>query len=679
MTPAKEPLLTDRIQGRSSRRRHLLLDLPIAWRLALGFLLAALIAAAAAGLSGLQRAESSSREADFYQNLLVANTSLTTASSFMQLLNTQVHTTLEDATIPDPSHETVADDQLAVVNLTNLYSNSLSGFTVGDLLREHADERAILEEAGDSGEVGQQNTLVASVLRTWQFYRAAQTQVMQYVNDGNLTDAEALERAQGEPTNSDAQSALRALIEFDNQIASSVKAAAQVEQQNQIITSLIAAILAFLGIGAVGWLISETLVTRLNQLRRVTQSVEEGDVGQRVAVVGRDEVADVSASVNGMLDTIVGLLEVTRRQRDALTNAAERLFTDVRVAGTGDLRINAAVGGDPIGMLANAFNFTIGRFRRFVLRTQASVEQLDVLARQQLEHAEAFLGALRPFSSVQGGVGDASGRGRQHSANSSVISSGLESPAAPELRAQAQRARELVHHMARDGAGYRSRALRDEAEQAYLSAGRVSQFSMSIWTALEQRSAGLIEQALRSQLEELRTLGQLLAQVGAAAYGIEKNSSKELADLDAAITRLSGLANDAVMVISAGGGAPASMPSGHAVLDQTGDLARLSAAFAREVVQTSRQVGMLNHELRTGVMPFRVDIADGESSLYAPGTSYGEVPSSSAPLYRRESNSGSAPGNRPSWSPRESRAYQLPKRAGDSAPDPFPPSSGYLG
>ena len=128
--------------------------------------------------------------------------------------------------------------------------------------------------------------------------------------------------------------------------------------------------------------------------------------------------------------------------------AAERLFTDVRVAGTGDLRINAAVGGDPIGMLANAFNFTIGRFRRFVLRTQTSVEQLDVLARQQLEHAEAFLGALRPFSTVQGGVGDASGRARQHSASPSVISisSGLESPAAPELRAQAQRARTGAPH-----------------------------------------------------------------------------------------------------------------------------------------------------------------------------------------------------------------------------------------
>jgi hypothetical protein len=224
--------------------------------------------------------------------------------------------------------------------------------------------------------------------------------------------------------------------------------------------------------------------------------------------------------------------------------------------------------------------------------------------------------------------------------------------------------------MAREGAGYRSRELRDEAEQAYLSAGRVSQLAMSIWTALEQRSAGAIEQNLRSQLEELRTLGRLLAQVGAAAYGIEQNSARELSDLDAAITRLTGLAADAVMVVSTRS-SPASVPSGQVVSDQISELARLSAAFAREVVQTSRQVGMLNHELRSSVMPFRVDTADSESSLYAPGTGYGEIPPQSAPLYR-ETTSGSAPTNRPSWSPSQGRSYELPRRAGDSTSSPFP-------
>src|SRR6516164_5159735 len=69
-------------------RRSLLLDLPIAWRLTLGFLLAALIAAAASGLSGIQRAQSLATQAAFYQRLLEANTSLTTGANFVQLMDT---------------------------------------------------------------------------------------------------------------------------------------------------------------------------------------------------------------------------------------------------------------------------------------------------------------------------------------------------------------------------------------------------------------------------------------------------------------------------------------------------------------------------------------------------------------------------------------------------------------
>jgi methyl-accepting chemotaxis protein len=366
-----------------------------------------------------------------------------------------------------------------------------------------------------------------------------------------------------------------------------------------------------------------------------------------------------------MLDTIVGLLEVTRRQRDALTNAAERLFTDVRIAGTGDLRVNAAVGGDPIGMLANAFNFTIGRFRRFVLRTQASVEQLEVLIRHQLEHADSFMGAIRPYTFLHSEGGESPDRGRQNASGLPLASAGLESSAVPELRLHAQRARELVRRIGRDGANYRSRELRDYAEQAYLSAGRVSQLATSVWGALEQRSPAGIEHALRLQLEELQTLGKLLAQLGTAAYGIERNSAGELAELDAAINHLSGVAGAASMVVSANSPSPAL--GAQTVSSQTGELVRLSATFAREVAQTARQVGMLNHELRTGVMPFRVETADQESSLYAPGTGYGDMAPQSTPLYRPESASGPVP-NRPSSSlPGRSHSYELPRRNGESS------------
>ena len=79
--------------------RNLLLDMPIFWRLTIGFLLAALIAAVAAGISGTQRAQSLTKEANFYQDLLAANTSLTTTDSFLQLMDTESHTLLADSAL----------------------------------------------------------------------------------------------------------------------------------------------------------------------------------------------------------------------------------------------------------------------------------------------------------------------------------------------------------------------------------------------------------------------------------------------------------------------------------------------------------------------------------------------------------------------------------------------------
>src|SRR5947199_10421927 len=101
--------------------RDLLLSLPIGSRLTLGFLLAALIAALVAGLIGVQRSQSLSRQSDFYQQLLKTNTSLTTGKNFLQLMDTQTHTLLDDATAIQPSQETLSLDRAAIKNLSGRY------------------------------------------------------------------------------------------------------------------------------------------------------------------------------------------------------------------------------------------------------------------------------------------------------------------------------------------------------------------------------------------------------------------------------------------------------------------------------------------------------------------------------------------------------------------------------
>src|SRR5262249_23678407 len=129
-------------------RRNLLLNLPIAWRLSLGFLLAALIAALATGFSGIQRAESLNREADFYQSLLASNTSLNNGASFLQLMNAKTQSTLVDAAAAAPSVETLRQDQDAINQLVALYNGVTTDYLKKYTLDRHPEQIAVLQETG---------------------------------------------------------------------------------------------------------------------------------------------------------------------------------------------------------------------------------------------------------------------------------------------------------------------------------------------------------------------------------------------------------------------------------------------------------------------------------------------------------------------------------------------------
>jgi len=94
--------------------RNPLLNMPIARRLTLGFLIPALIAAIALGTIGLQSIQLLSQESLFYQNLLHTYTSLTTAKGVLQQLDTTMLGTLVDASQPQPSSETLREDRNAV-------------------------------------------------------------------------------------------------------------------------------------------------------------------------------------------------------------------------------------------------------------------------------------------------------------------------------------------------------------------------------------------------------------------------------------------------------------------------------------------------------------------------------------------------------------------------------------
>lgn len=585
------------------RGRTLLVDMPIGARLTLGFILAALIAAVVAGAVGFQRAQSLNRQSDFYQSLLRTNTSLTTGESFLQLMDTETHVTLDLVKTPNPSQETLKSDQNAVSSLSTRYNTLLTSYIANDLVEKHTDQVALLAEANHDAQVKQQNTLAASALRTWQLYRVAQAKVLQQISVNNLTEAQRLEQVQGEPTHADATSALRSLVQFDQRLATSVQDAASVEEQGQLVMTVIGSILAFLCIVLVGWLISSTIVQRLRQLRRVLQKVEQGELSRRVLVVGRDEISDVSSSVNAMLDALVTLLEESRNQRDALTNAAEHLFTDMRVVSAGDLRINAPVSNDPIGMLANAFNFTVGRFRRFVLRTRITIEQLDVLSHQGLERSEAFIQTQGKRNAPS--PARATSLTPAPSSNDRTITEdlverqgGLDNERS-ELLGQVRQVREHVQRLSEEGFTRHMRTLQVLIEQIAAASTRLTR-AMQPGAELSANNVGVgglvPRSTLQLQIQELRMLEVLLQRLNSELRSTQKSTLQGFQELEAELTQVA----TALQIFKS-----KSTPTDTA--DASGIDSTRFNMYVKEMVMMTRQVAALAQEMYASIVSFQLD------------------------------------------------------------------------
>jgi HAMP domain-containing protein len=597
-----QPSQSVRPRARSYVGRNLFLDLPIAGRLALGFAIAALVAGLAAGVVGLERSQSLSKQTDFYHHLLQLNTSLTTGHSFLELMSSELHQTLDDSNTPNPSSETLAADNAALNNLARLYTQTLNTYVQQDLLDQHADQMALLDEANAGGLAQQQITLLSSSQRTWQYYQAAQQEILGYLSGpkitaANVKNAQLVLQQQGEPTNADALSALHSLIQLNDRLASAVDDATNIEIHNELITTLVATACAFLLIALVGWFISDTLVRRLRHLQRVTRAVEKGSISERVKVAGRDEIAEVSLAVNSMVDTIVTLLEETRQQRDALTGAAEHLFTDMRIVNAGDLRISATVSNDPIGMLANAFNFTVGRFRRFLLRTQTTVEQLDVVSRQSLERSAMFISLVRtqlrdlstPRSQEQAQSTGPLGKLNTGSLRTSPRKAGLSSATSePTVAALLQ--------VARNDLDTRLSTTRETAERASLSIGRLNEL---ISARSGTFTGNVSEKMVQSQLQELAILEQLMRKFSREVRQIQVNATNNLAKLDVGVATLAQhsepIARD-----------PAEIAPGITEV-QYQEFVRQAGGFAVEINALSKRLAAIIQEMRSGIVPFHLE------------------------------------------------------------------------
>lgn len=149
-------------------------------------------------------------------------------------------------------------------------------------------------------------------------------------------------------------------------------------QANTIfIETVVAFLCTFLCVVIIGYVVSSSITKPLNQLATLTRRIGRGETDARATVVGRDEISLVAKSMNYMLDNIVRLIQETQSSRDVLQAQVEKLVSEVSGVGEGDLRVQAEVTADALGVLGDSFNYMVEELTSLVVRVKMVAHEVD--------------------------------------------------------------------------------------------------------------------------------------------------------------------------------------------------------------------------------------------------------------------------------------------------------------
>src|SRR6266581_3361618 len=129
-----------------------------------------------------------------------------------------------------------------------------------------------------------------------------------------------------------------------------------------IILFALFAFLALIVVFGVNQWVQRRVRERLASLADVCRDFSSGDRTVRAVVNGDDEVALLSVSLNSLFDGYTASnasMGVGGSDAAALQAQIEKLLQEVSAVGDGDLRIQAEVTPDTLGVLADSFNYMI--------------------------------------------------------------------------------------------------------------------------------------------------------------------------------------------------------------------------------------------------------------------------------------------------------------------------------
>jgi methyl-accepting chemotaxis protein len=153
------------------------------------------------------------------------------------------------------------------------------------------------------------------------------------------------------------------------------------------------AIVALIGVLTINYFVQREVKSRLLGLVDVCRDYAGGDRTVRAMVNGDDEFAMLSMSLNTLLDSqgaSQGGVSFSSNGNDAAALQAqiEKLLQEVSAVGDGDLRVQAEVTPDTLGVLADSFNYMIEELAKVVGRVQTTAVQVTNATRRIIDRSD---------------------------------------------------------------------------------------------------------------------------------------------------------------------------------------------------------------------------------------------------------------------------------------------------
>jgi twitching motility protein PilJ len=157
----------------------------------------------------------------------------------------------------------------------------------------------------------------------------------------------------------------------------------------------VCALIVLLGVLLVNYFVRRRILDRVQGLVDVCRRYAAGDHMVRAVVVGDDEFAMLAMSLNTLFENqgfaaggtnaapISGSSDAA-----ALQAQIEKLLQEVSAVGDGDLRVQAEVTPDTLGVLADSFNYMIEELAKVVGRVQSTAMQVTNATRRILDRSD---------------------------------------------------------------------------------------------------------------------------------------------------------------------------------------------------------------------------------------------------------------------------------------------------